>query len=446
MSRKLSITKGLDIKIAGGVDAPTPVDAPLSATYAVVPDDFIGFVPKPAVKEGDKVAAGDPLLFDKRDPEIKLVSPVGGTVKSIVRGERRKIMRVVVERAEGDSAAARFDTKAKDADIIGKLLKNSGLWSMMRQRPYDIVPAPDAVPRDIFVTGIDSAPLAVSPALFYNDKPTLEAAVALLSVLTPGKVYVSRRDAAGIPDLAGAEMIDVSGPHPAGNAGVLIANIAPVNKGETVWTLDMATLWRIGRLALTGSVDFTDYVALTGSEVKQPKVLKTIIGAEIASLVEGQLEDAAHHQRIISGNVLTGVTVAPDDYLRYPYRQITVIPNGDDVDEFMGWASLSPKKMSVSRTFPGRFFGKKFNPDARLLGGRRAFIMSGEYDRYMPMDILPEYLMKAIIGKDIDQMEKLGIYEVAPEDFALGEYADTSKTEAQKIVREGLDYLRKELE
>lgn len=468
MSRKLTIRKGLDINIIGGVENTVPVAAPQSATYAVIPDDFIGFLPKPAVKEGDKVKSGDPLLFDKRDAELKLVSPVAGTVTAIVRGERRKIMRVVVtpdtpktdtktdisasdsnksvNNSDLSATSATFDTNVKDADACRTLLKNSGLWAMMRQRPYDIVPNPDSVPRDIFVTAIDSAPLAVSPALYYNDKRTLDAAVKMLATLTKGKIYVGRRADGKLPDITGAEMVDIDGPHPSGNVGVLIANIAPVSKGDTVWTMDLATLWRIGRLILTGTLDFTDYVGITGAEVKQPKVIKAIIGAEVKSLVKGELKAAEHHQRIISGNVLTGTPVTEGDYLHFPYRQITVIPTGDDVDEFMGWASISPKKMSVSRTFPGWLFGKKFNPDSRLLGGRRAFIMSGEYDRYMPMDILAEYLLKAIIGRDIEQMEKLGIYEVAPEDFALGEYADTSKIEAQKIVRDGLDYLRKELE
>lgn len=445
MSRKLKIRKGLDIKMAGGVDDLAAVDAPQSASYAIIPDDFIGFVAKPAVKEGDKVSAGAPLLYDKRDEALKLVSPVTGTVEAIVRGERRKILRVVVK-PDGGNDRLTHAVSVKDEAEARNLLKNSGLWAMMRQRPYDIVPNPDAVPRDIFVTAIDSAPLAVCPAAYYNDTATLEAAVALLSKMTRGKIYVGRRADGLLADISGAEMVDVEGPHPSGNAGVLIANISPVNKGETVWTLDLATLWRIGRLLLTGSVDFTDYVALTGSEVNAPKVMRTVIGAAIASLTDGQLVPATHHQRIISGNVLTGVTVGTDGYLRYPYRQITVIPEGDDVDEFMGWASLSPRKMSQSRTFPGKFLGRVFRPDARLLGGRRALIMSGEYDRYMPMGIMAEYLLKAIIGRDIEKMEKLGIYEVAPEDFALGEYADTSKTEAQKIVREGLDYLRKELE
>lgn len=446
MSRKLTIRKGLEIKMAGGLTDLKPVEAPQSVSYAVIPDDFNGFVPKPAVKEGDRVEAGAPLLFDKRDSELKLVSPVAGTVSAIVRGERRKILRVVVTPDNSAEAKAVFDTAAKDGAAVRRLLKNSGLWAIMRQRPYDIVPNPESTPRDIFVTAIDSAPLAASPAAYYGDTGTLEAAVALLAKTTSGKIYIGRRADGGVADIKGAEMVDIDGPHPSGNVGVLIANTVPVNKGDTVWTLDLATLWRIGRLSLTGSADFTDYVALTGSEVEKPAVLRTVIGATIASLTEGRLAPAVHHQRIISGNVLTGVTVAADGYMHYPYRQITVIPEGDDVDEFMGWASLSPRKMSESRTFPGKFFGKLFRPDARLLGGRRAFIMSGEYDRYMPMDIMPEYLLKAIIGRDIEKMEKLGIYEVAPEDFALGEYADTSKIEAQKIVREGLDYLRKELE
>ncbi|MBD5210724.1 MAG: Na(+)-translocating NADH-quinone reductase subunit A [Bacteroidales bacterium] len=448
MSRKLTIKKGLDIRIAGGLGDAAAVDAPQSSTYGIIPDDFLGFVPKPSVKEGDKVKVGDPLLYDKRDSELKLVSPVEGTVTAIVRGERRKIMCVTVT-PDGDvskSAKAEFDTKISDADSARRLLKNSGLWAMMRQRPYDIVPNPDAQPRDIFVTAIDSAPLAADPVNYYNDIKALEAGVALLALTTKGKIYVGRRDGSKLPDIKGAEMVDIDGPHPAGNAGVLIANIAPVNKGETVWTLDIATLWRMGRLMLTGTVDTTTCVALTGSEVTDPKVYKAVIGATIASLTDGKLRPADHHQRIISGNVLTGITVTADGYLRYPYRQITVIPEGDDVDEFMGWASISPSKMSESRTFPGKFLKRLFRPDARLKGGRRAFIMSGEYDRYMPMDIMAEYLLKAIIGRDIEKMEKLGIYEVAPEDFALGEFADTSKIEAQKIVREGLDYLRKEVE
>ncbi len=247
-------------------------------------------------------------------------------------------------------------------------------------------------------------------------------------------------------NIAGAEMVTVEGPHPSGNVGVQIANIAPINKGDIVWTLDVVTLYKIGVVATKGIVDCSTIVAVTGSEVKEPALVKTVEGAQISSIIDGRLAKTDHHVRIISGNVLTGTAVDDNDYLRFPYRQITVIPEGDDVEEFMGWASMSPSKQSTSRTFPGHFLGRAFTPDARILGGRRAMIMSGEYDKVLPMDIMPEYLIKAILGRNIEEMEKLGIYEVIPEDLALCEYVDTSKIPVQQIVREGLDYMRKELE
>ena len=447
MNHQLNIKKGVDLKIAGAAPAAAPADKIAPSSVAIVPDDFPGFRPKVEVKEGDEVVAGQPLLFDKADPDVKLVSPVCGTVTAVVRGERRKIERVVITPSAKTPSEAKSAIAAGTADQIKAFLKSSGLWAMMRQRPYDIVPVDNAAPRDIFVTAIDSAPLAVDPAEYLADKAQqLAAAVKLLSALTTGKIYIARRAGSRLPDIPGADMIDVGGPHPSGNVGVHIANIAPVNKGETVWTMDATTLWRIGVAAQTGIAPASVFVAVVGSEIAKPKVVETIVGADIKSIISGNLVADNRHHRIISGNVLTGVKVSADDYLRYPYRQVTVIPEGDDVDEFMGWASLSPKKMSQSRTFLGHLFGRRFSPDARLNGSPRAFIMSGEYDKYLPMDIMAEYLLKAIMGRDIEQMEKLGIYEVAPEDFVLGEYADTSKIQAQKIVREGLDYLRKELE
>ena len=355
----------------------------------------------------------------------------------------------MVEGSASETTPLAFDVSRalSSPDAARDLLLASGQWAMMRQRPYDIVPAPDTRFRDIFVTGFDSAPLAWYQESFTTDEAkALEAGVRLMALLTDGKVYVSRRHGMPLPDLKGAEMVDVTGPHPASNAGTVIAAVKPVNKGETVACLGLDTLMRIGKLLLTGTLDCSTVVAVTGSEVKTPRLIKTVIGAEIAPLLKDNLAEDGRHKRIISGNVLTGIAVKEDGYLRAPYRQITVIPEGDDVAEFMGWASISPNKQSTSPTFPGHFLPRKlFKPDARLLGGRRAMIMSGEYDKVFPMDILPEYLIKAILAKDIDRMEQLGIYEVAPEDFALAEYADTSKLELQKIVRDGLDYLRKEL-
>lgn len=447
MSIGIKIKKGLDIRLAGAVPAGSRPEEISTASAAIVPDDFTGLIPKMELREGDAVQAGQPLFHSKLDERLKVISPLSGTVKAVVRGERRKIERIIVEAAKGEPRRFEVKDALTSAEAARALLLESGLWAMMRQRPYDIVPGADATFRDIFVTGFDSAPLAIHQTEFSaEDIKALESGARLLSLLTSGKVYISRRAGMSLPDIKGAEMVDVEGPHPASNAGTVIAAIKPVNKGETVGCLTLPTLMRIGSLLISGTLDCTTTVAITGSEVKTPRLVKTVIGAEIAPLLKGNLAEDDRHKRIISGNVLTGVTVKEDGYLRAPYTQLTVIPEGDDVAEFMGWASLSPRKQSTSPTFPGHFLSRKlFKPDARLLGGRRAMIMSGEYDKVFPMDILPEYLIKAILAKDIDRMEQLGIYEVAPEDFALAEYADTSKLELQKIVREGLDYLRKEL-
>ncbi|MBD5276515.1 MAG: Na(+)-translocating NADH-quinone reductase subunit A [Bacteroides sp.] len=442
---KIHIKKGLDLPIAGAVTTSEVRIVPAPAV-AVVPDDYPGFQPKVDVAEGDVVKMGDALMHDKRFPEVKLVSPVAGKVTAVERGERRRLLKVVVEAAGDDFK--KFDLTRNTAEERIALLAESGMLALMRQRPYDVVPAPDALPRDIFVTAIFSAPLELETGrrIVADDKALLELAVGFLAQITPGKVYLSHRPSWTLGPVKGAVMVETDGPHPAGNAGVQAANIAPVNKGETVWTLDVETLRRIGYLLRHGKVDPRATVAVCGPAVEKPYVASTIVGAPVEALLKGvTMRDSKHH-RIVSGNVLSGHVVAENGYLRYPYRMITVLDEGDDVDEFMGWASMSPSKMSVSRTFPGHFLKRLFRPDARLLGGRRAMIMSGEYDSVMPMDVMPEYLLKAIIARDIENMEKLGIYEVAPEDFALAEYVDTSKIPLQHIVREGLDYLRKELE
>lgn len=440
----LKLSKGLNLPLAGALGASAPVKEVTPVSCAIVPDDFPGFTPKTDVREGDSVEIGSPLLHDKNFPQVTLTSPVSGKVKAIVRGERRKILRVVVENDKKNSTF-KFDIKAPAMD----LLCASGLFAMMRRRPYDTVPMPDVRPRDIFVTAMDTAPLALSPAsmLPADAAAKLAAAVKVLATLTDGKVYLCHGAEWTLGDIAGAENVAVTGPHPAGNAGVQIANIAPVNKGETVWTLDVVTLYKIGVLVTDGVLDSKVTVAVTGPEVTEPTIVKTVAGADIKALTAGLLPDSGRHLRIISGNVLTGTAVSEaDGYLQYPYRQVTVIAEGDDVDEFMGWASVAPSKLSVSRALPLHGLRKLFSPDARLNGGRRAMIMSGEYDKVLPMDIMAEYLLKAIISHNIDDMEALGIYEIAPEDLALAEFVDTSKLPVQQIVRDGLDYLRKELE
>lgn len=446
----IKLKRGLDLKIAGGVSTLDISDVAV-ARCAIYPDDFPGFQPRPAIKEGELLAVGDAVAFDKRHQQVQLVSPIAGRLKAIVRGERRKIIRFEIE-AEGDSIYRKFSVPVgPDKLTAATFLAESGLLAMLRTRPYDIVPDPEVAPRDIFVTCIDSAPLSVSAVtLAYSaDKSAgakIKAAVTLLKTCTDGHVYLGVDSFWPFGDVQSADVVEFAGPHPAGNVGVQISHIAPVDKGDVVWTLDFTTLLRIGSMALEGHYDSSALVAVVGPEVSRPGVCSTLIGAPVADLLNGRLESTDHHRRIISGSVLTGEKVDIDGYLHFPYRQITVIAEGDDCDEMLGWASMSPDKMSVSRSFPGHFLKRLFRPDARLKGGRRAMIMSGEYDKMMPMDILPEYLIKAILAHDIEGMEQLGIYEVAPEDFALAEYADTSKLPLQRIVREGLDYLRKELE
>lgn len=440
---KLKLSKGLDLDLSGKV-SDMSISQVRGSLFAIVPDDFTGFTPKLEVKEGDAVLCGSPLMHDKNDESIKLVSPVSGTVAEVVRGERRKILHVAIKPKYDNTVAEHFkyDTTAP----LIELLANSGMLARMRRRPYDIIPGTHETPRDIFVTGIDTAPLSVEYVLPDDAPSMLSAAAKALGTLTPGKVYLSVSPDSKYQSVDGAEIVIVEGPHPAGNVGVQIANIAPVNKGEVVWTLDIYTLYKIGLLLTGGYVDATTVVAVTGSEVITPGLISCPEGIDIKSIIDGNIKDTPAHKRIISGNVFTGIKVSPDGFLHFPYRQVTVIPEGDDVAEFMGWASISPNKMSENPTFPGHFFGKNFTPDARIQGGRRAMIMSGQYDKVLPMDIMLEYLTKAILGGDIEAMEDLGIYEIAPEDVALAEYVDTSKLPLQSIVRQGLDSLRKELE
>lgn len=449
MTKTINFRRGLDLNLQGAVPEGSAIKSVDINKIAIVPDDFPGFTPRMAVKEGDSINAGNALMQDKNTPDICLVSPISGTVTHVVRGERRKILRVEVEKqTDSTTQASGTPLQYTDGNELKLALMRHGLWALMRQRPYDIVPYAYATPRDIFVTAFDSAPMAPSLEKEMQGKDAeIDAAVKALSNLTNGTIYISVRKGSSLSVPDGAEKVEIKGPHPSGNAGIQAAAIAPVNKGEVIWTLDIVTLARIGSLLLTGSVDWSTTVAVTGSEVKEPCLVSTVVGASVEPIIADDLNSTGKHIRVISGNVLTGDTVGTEGYLRFPYRQITAIPEGDDVDEFMGWASLSPAKMSVNRSFPSRLLPKrKFSPDARLLGGRRAMIMSGEYDKVLPMDILPEYLIKAIISRDIDNMEALGIYEVAPEDFALCEYVDPSKLELQKIVRQGLDYLRKELD
>jgi Na+-transporting NADH:ubiquinone oxidoreductase subunit A len=435
------LKKGFDIHLVGAISDNAIAAAGKPLSVAVVPDDFHGIIPRMEKKEGEHVACGEPLYHDKNHEAIKVVSPVSGTVKEVRRGERRHIDAIIIAPDGGDDAVT-HDLKRPALDV----LLDSGLWVMLRQRPYDVVPAPGVKPRDVFVTAFDSAPLAPDLDIVLGDKRQYIAkGVEVLNSLTDGKVRIGVREGQNI-DAPGAEVTTFVGPHPAGNVGVQAANTVPVNKGETVWTLDIVTLARIGELFTTGKVSHDTVVAVTGEMVQQPRYVSTVMGADIEAVLKDELTNVAH-SRIISGNVLTGAKVEATQWLRAPYRHITIIPENSKPDEFMGWASFSPKRFSIYRTFTTWLGGlkKPVSMDSRIKGGERAIVRTGEYDAMLPMDIYGEFLIKAIISGDIDKMEQLGIYEIAPEDFALAEFADTSKLELQRIVREGLDKLRAEM-
>ena len=435
------LKKGFDIQLVGGITGPDIALVSPPQSVAIIPDDFHGVIPRMEKKEGEHVSAGEPLYHDKNHEVIKVVAPVSGTLKEVRRGERRHIDAIIIVPDKGDDVVE-LDLK-RDAKQV---LLESGLWVMLRQRPYDVVPSPDVCPRDVFVTAFDSSPLAPDLEVVLGEKRQyIGKGIEVLNGLTDGRVHIGVREGQSI-EAPGAVVTSFAGPHPAGNAGIQAANTIPVNKGEVVWTLDIVTLARIGELFTTGRVSHDTVVAVTGEMVQEPRYVKTVMGADLETVLKNELTNVAH-SRIISGNVLTGVKVDASQWLCAPYRHITVIPENSKPDEFMGWASLNPHRFSLYRTFTTWLRGlkKPVSMDSRIKGGARAIVRTGEYDAMLPMDIYGEFLIKAIISGDIDKMEQLGIYEVAPEDFALAEFADTSKLELQRIVREGLDKLRAEM-
>ena len=417
--------------------------------YALIPDDFTGVTPKVVVKEQEYVMAGGPLFVDKNHPELKFVSPVSGVVTSVERGARRKVMSITVEAAaEQDyEEFGKKDVSKMSGEQVKEALLNGGMFAFIKQRPYDVVADPTVAPRAIFVSAFDSNPLAPEFEMaLKGEEANFQTGLDALAKMA--KTYLSisvKQNAAALTQAKNVEINVFDGPHPAGNVGVQINHIAPVNKGETVWTIDPQAVIFIGRLFNTGHVDMTRTVAVTGSEVKKPAYCKLKVGALLTNVFAGNVNTSCE-LRYISGNVLTGKQIAANGFLGAFHSQVTVIPEGNDVHEMLGWIMPRFNEFSTSRSYFSWLMGKKeYRLDARIKGGERHMIMSNEYDRVLPMDIMPEYLIKAIIAGDIDQMEALGIYEVAPEDFAICEFVCSSKMELQRIVREGLDMLRREM-
>ncbi len=450
MSKNITLRKGLDIKLVGEA-AKEVVSAAQASQYAISPLDFESVAPKLLVKVGDKVEAGSPLFYNKENNRIIFTSPVSGTVSAINRGEKRKILNVVVDADATQSYKefAKVDLKSASRDQIVELLLESGLWSMIIQRPYGIIANPDETPKSIFVSAFDSSPLAPD----YNfalsaDMAAIQAGIEAMSKLTSGKVNVGVKAKAegDFKMLQGAQINTFAGKHPAGNVGVQIHHIDPVNKGEVVWSVNIQDLAIIGRLFTSGKVDMTKTIVVAGSEVAAPRYCKVIAGAPISSIVGGNVKPQAEGDsvRYISGNVLTGVKSSAEGYLSFYANAVTVIPEGDKY-ELLGWAMPRFNKFSVSKSyFSWLFPNKKYTLDTNYNGGERAFVVTGLYEKYLPMDIYPMHLLKAIIAGDIDKMEALGIYEVVEEDFALCEFVDPSKIEIQELIRKGINIMIKE--
>ena len=447
MANVIKLRKGLDINLKGKANFETirRID---SSEIALVPDSFGGVMPKVIVREGDCVKAGDALFVDKKYPEMKFASPVSGTVKAVVRGDRRKVLYVKVK---ADETQQFVDFGIKDiANLDGRAIKEallaSGLFSFIQQLPYAVTTTPDTMPKAIFVSTFRDMPLAsdFEVELKGNEKDFQTGLTALSKIQ---KTYLGlsvHQTASALVNAKDVEINVFDGKCPAGNVGVQVNHIDPINKGEVVWTVDPAAVIFFGRLFNTGKVDLRRVIAVAGSEVKNPSYAEILIGTPLSKVLDGQLK-STEHVRIINGNPLTGRKTTLEDFVGAHTSEVTVIPEGDDVHEFLGWILPRTNLFSVSKSYFSWLLGKKtYNLDARIKGGERHMIMSGEYDKVLPMDIYGEYLIKAIIAEDIDKMEQLGIYEVSPEDFAVAEFVDSSKLELQKIVRNGLDMLRKE--
>ena len=449
MANVIKLRKGLDINLKGKATKDVTLKAAKVEEYALVPEAFVGVTPKVVVREGDHVNAGDALFVNKACPNVKFASPVSGTVSAIVRGERRKVLCVKVK-ADAEQTSTDFRKKnvdVMDGEAVKQALLEAGLFGYINQLPYAVSANPGAQPKAIFVSALRDMPLAADFEVeLAGNEEAFQVGLTALSKIA--KTYLGVGVEQHSAALGGAKNVEINvfdGPCPAGNVGVQVNHIDPVNKGEVVWTVDPAAVIFFGRLFLTGKVDLRKKVAVAGSEMKTPGYAEVLVGTPLSSFVADQLK-TTEHVRLINGNPLTGKQTTIEDYVGGHTSEVTAIPEGDDHDEMLGWIMPRPNDFSTSRSYLSWLFGKKkeYDLDARVKGGERHMIMSGEYDKVLPMDIYGEYLVKAIIAGDIDKQEQLGIYEVSPEDFAVAEFVDSSKLELQKIVREGLDVLRKE--
>lgn len=447
MANVIKLGKGLNIHLKGTA-AETKRVVGACTEYVVRPDTFEGVVPKLVIHEGDRVEVGDALFVDKNRPEVRFASPVSGMVKAVERGERRKILGIKLQADEVQvfHDFGKRDVTSLSADEVKNALLEAGLFGYVYQLPYAVSADPQATPKAIFVSALRDMPLAgnFEYELQGNERDFQTGLTALSKMAITYLGIGKKQTADALVNAKDVEVTVFDGPCPAGNVGVQVNHISPVNKGEVVWTVDPTFVIFFGRLFNTGKVNLLRTIALGGSAMASPMYVDALVGTPFSVV----LKDALVRQedvRLINGNPLTGTKSSLEDCVGVKTSEITAIPEGADTNEMFGWIMPRTNQFSTSRSYFSWLMGKKeYDLDARVKGGERHIIMSGEYDSVLPMDIYGEFLIKAIIAGDIDKMEQLGIYEVSPEDFALAEFVDSSKMELQRIVRQGLNMLRKE--
>ena len=447
MGQNIKIKRGMDIKLEGAPSLDLH-QANSPATFAVKPTDFKGLVPKMHVKQGDKVKAGDCLFADKKNDKICFTAPVSGEIAEVVRGDRRAILAVKIL-ADSETAYKSFNTSGfvdKSREEVVELLLASGLWPFIVQRPYGLLADPSIAPKAIHVSGFDSAPLAADLSIsLKGQEANLKTGFEILKKLTEGKVHLNvhaTKDSSIYNSLEGVEKTIFSGPHPSGLVGVQINKIDPINKGDIVWTIKPQHVAFIGKFFETGNLDLEQTIVVAGSEIRKPAYYATRLGASVSELLMDNVSN--DNVRVISGNVLTGTKIAQDGYLGYYDNQISVIPEGDHF-EMLGWLLPSYPRPTLSSTFPlFKFFKKTFKVNTNPHGENRAYVVTGQYEKVMPMNIMPQQLIKSVMAKDLELMENLGIYEVIEEDMALCEFVCTSKIDVQRVLSEGLELMAEE--
>lgn len=447
MSKVLKVTKGLDIKLKGAAEKVSKDVT--SEVYAVKPTDFHGIFPKLIHKEGAEVQAGTPIMYDKYNEHAKVAAPVSGEIIEIVRGEKRKMLEIKIL-ADKEIKYEKHTPKDGSRGEVIESLSNGGLWPCLIQRPFGTIADPAVTPKSIHISAFNSGPLEadVDYALHGRDKD-FQKGVEVLAKLPSGKVHLhvhaEKNTSELFRNITGVEKHTFSGPHPSGLPGTQINMTDPINKGEQVWTVKAQHVAMIGKFYNAGIYDASAIVAVAGSQIKKPAYHKTIMGASIKSMVEGNLNGKEEKTRFISGNVLTGDHVKKSGFIGFYHDTVTAIPEGDS-PQFLGWLAPNLEKLSLSRTFfSWAMPGKRYDLDTNTNGEERAFVVTGQYEQVFPLDIMPQQLVKSMIVDDIEKMEQLGVYEVLPEDFALCEYVCTSKQPLQDIVRKSLDQARQEL-